>query len=233
MKQLFKSPFTQWLIGALIAVYIFILRCTCRVKVENAHYPNKFWEKGKPILISLWHGRLLMMSLLPPKDKTMFVLISGHSDGRIIKNALSFFGLKSIRGSSSKGGALAARKMVDQAKAGNTLLITPDGPHGPRMHADKGVIGVARMSELPILPVTISAKNGKIVSSWDRFLLPRPFTTLLIRWGKPITVQRKADEATRLDIKTTLEKHMNQLQKEADRSLGRTGAIEPDNGEKK
>ena len=216
MKQFLSSPAGQWFVALLVAPYLWLLRLTCKRTVINGGGIEQLYSEGKPVLVALWHGRLLMMPILFPKGRKVHALISAHKDGRIISHVATLNGINTVTGSSSQGGAKALREMVRYSSKGDTLFITPDGPKGPRMRLSAGTIETARLSGATILPVSISCSNGKLFKSWDRFMLPKPFSTITIVWGKPVAVPAKASKEERATLQQSIENTMNQLTQTAD-----------------
>ena len=98
--------------------------------------------------------------------------------------------------------------------------MTPDGPRGPRMRASDGIIQAARMAGVPIFPLTYSASNRKVIQSWDRFILPLPFSRGVFHWGDPIFVDRKLDDEGMEAKRIELENALTKLTQETDRELG-------------
>lgn len=211
IKRIMRSDAVQRLLGYLIAAYFQAVRRTSRI--DRAKPPV-----DGPHILALWHGRLIMLPLLRNGEKPLVALISGHRDGQIVSRAGALFGILAATGSSSRGGMRAVREMIRFARDGHSLFVTPDGPRGPRMHADSGIVDLARLTGLPIVPATISARHGVNLDTWDRFLLPRPFTTVFVRWGAPIRVTADNDKA---ETTARLEEAMIRLQDEADRAAGR------------
>lgn len=221
-----NSPVFQWFLAFVLTIINLIIRFTCRIEYIHKEYRDETLKVNDQAIFTLWHGRLFMMPLLFPRKIRVYALISAHADGRIIKNTAAFQGIKTITGSSSKGGAAALREMVSKFKTGHSLFITPDGPKGPRMQAQLGAVEVARLTGGAIIPCAISAQKGKIVNSWDKFLIPRPFSTIYIRFGEPIHVINKEErEEKRLE----LEAAMVRLQHELDRKTTLT-SIETSGG---
>ncbi|MBI1363193.1 MAG: DUF374 domain-containing protein [Proteobacteria bacterium] len=220
LKKLFKSTAAQILAGRLIGMYTALAQVTASVTEENAHYPKAYWDADKPVIVAVWHGRLLLMPcFFAHCPHTVHALISAHRDGRLVSYAAQWHGIKTVQGSSTRGGAGAVKALLRLAKAGETLFITPDGPKGPRMHAQDGVLEIARMSGLPILPVSISTSAGKQVKSWDRFLIARPFSRVRIVWGEPMVIPRDSTDINAL--RTELEARMTAAQNAADDATGR------------
>ena len=106
----------------------------------------------------------------------------------MVSGMMSHFGSKTVFGSSTRGGAAAFIQLARLLRQGEVVGITPDGPRGPRMRANDGVIALAKVAGVPVLPLTFSASLCFVFQSWDRFLLPFPFGRGIFIWGKPIHV---------------------------------------------
>ncbi len=219
-KKILRSDTVQIIICWIASFYIQVVFFTGRWSDIRREIPEKFWQEGKPFILALWHGRLLMQTKCWPHSHKFYMLISDHRDGRIIARTIGHLGLDSIAGSSSKGGAAALRQMVKALKRGEYVGITPDGPRGPRMRATTGAINLAKLSGCPILPVSCSSSGRKIVNSWDRFNIPLPFTKGVFVWGQPITVDRKASPEDLETARLALESSLTVLAGEADAFCG-------------
>jgi lysophospholipid acyltransferase (LPLAT)-like uncharacterized protein len=193
------------------------LRLTLRIKQINTEVQQPFItdDDEEPAILAFWHGRLLMMPLLCRKRR-ITMLISRHRDGELISRAVRFFPVDSVRGSTTRGGTRALRGLVRALKGGSHVAITPDGPRGPRNRAQRGAIMLASGTGRPIFPVTFGASKKKIFNSWDRFLLPYPFSRGVFIWGEPIWVGARDDEAGIEEKRKTLEARLNQITAEAD-----------------
>lgn len=117
----------------------------------------------------------------------MHVLISHHRDGELIAKVIKHFDIEAVRGSSSRGAREALRNMIKLINAGDNISITPDGPRGPALVAQEGAATLARLANRPLLPVTFSATRCWRLSSWDRFMIPKPFSTIVVKVGEPLT----------------------------------------------
>jgi lysophospholipid acyltransferase (LPLAT)-like uncharacterized protein len=219
-KRIVKTAAAQWFFGFLVAAYGNLVWWTSKVTVQNGHIPQKYWDKNQPVVVALWHGRLLLMPFLFPRKLKVSALISDHADGRIVKNAAWFYNINTVVGSSTRGGVKALREMLRRTQAQETIFITPDGPKGPLATCSKGTIEIARMGNVPIIPASISAKEGKSARSWDRFLLPKLFNTLIIRFEEPIDVPEDADQNVREAVRKKVESTMQDLQKATDKDVG-------------
>jgi len=227
IKAILKSDTFRKAVCWIGSLYIRIVHATGKWQVVRGDIPAEFWNSGKPFILCFWHGRLLMMPYCWDLSKTIHMLISEHRDGQLIARTVGHFGIKTAAGSSSRGGAKALRAMVKALAAGEYVGITPDGPRGPRMRASDGIVHVARLSGVPVVPATYSSSPGRILGSWDRFLVAWPFGRGAIVWGKPITVPRDADEAAIESYRLGIEEALNAITREADELVGRS-PVEPD-----
>ncbi|MGQ0561416.1 MAG: lysophospholipid acyltransferase family protein, partial [Gemmatimonadota bacterium] len=110
----------------------------------------------------------------------------------------------------------ALRELVKAARAGHSLAITPDGPRGPRQKLKRGALIAAQLTGLPLVPMSGAASRAWWVEGWDRFLIPKPFSTMYIRYGDPIYVARDANEAELIALEQRAEAVLNRLTEEAD-----------------
>jgi lysophospholipid acyltransferase (LPLAT)-like uncharacterized protein len=200
--------------------YLFMrtLHATLRVRHVRAHYANETAQK----IIAFWHENILMaMHSIWQRPTT--AIISRSKDGEIVAGVLRLYGAESARGSSTRGGEIALREVLREAKSGKSIGITPDGPIGPRREVKAGLVHIARASGLPIVPFYFTAQHKKRLRSWDGQIVPRPLSKAIYLYGPPITVPRHSDvEEWRLKV----EGEMKSLAEEAERdfeSLWREG----------
>src|SRR5262245_25788446 len=179
-KRLLSSQAVQWLLSTIGSGYVLLVRWTSRI--DRPSPPG-----GGPFVIALWHGRLAMLHQLRIGNRPLVALISSHRDGQLISKCAWYYNIRTVTGSSTRGGISAVRQLLRLTREGHSLIITPDGPRGPRMHVNKGIVEIARLSGLPILPAAIGS-TGKELKTWDHFLVPAPFSRVAIRWGEPLHV---------------------------------------------
>jgi lysophospholipid acyltransferase (LPLAT)-like uncharacterized protein len=227
IKSILKSDGFRAFASWLVTQYMRLVWATGRWQVHGAQEHMAFWDQNKPFILAFWHGRLLMMPLLWRRGLKVNVLISRHRDGELITRAIKPFGIDTIRGSAAKpgkvedkGGLAALREILRALKQGESLGITPDGPRGPRMRATDGVVTIARLSGVPIIPAAWSARRRWMFNSWDRFLVPSLFTRGVVVWGTPIHVPRDADEHALAAVRAKVEAAINDVTAEADRLAG-------------
>ncbi len=221
LKRLSRKPLVQTFLAWLGSVYILLVRHTARWSVEGDDAAAGLWAAGNPFILAFWHGRLLLMTVYWQRKVPMNMLISQSADGELIARTIGRIGVSAIRGSSKRGGALAVRSMVKVARAGECIGFTPDGPRGPRMQASSGIIDVARLSGLPILPVALSTRRHRVLNTWDRFCAPLPFSSGIVRWGTPLEIARDADAAACEAALAALDADLVALTEAADRACGR------------
>ncbi len=185
---------------------------------------QKLLDAGKPVIFCLWHGRMFFLSggwAKPPNR--LGVVASAHRDGQLIaRGAKAFGGYETVAGSSRRGGVAALRGMSRLLEQGTSMVITPDGPKGPRMRFKAGAVKAAQMSGAPLVAMTGSARPRKLFDTWDRFCLPLPFARGVIHLGPPVFVPREADAATLERCRQAAEASLNGLTNAAERALGQT-----------
>lgn len=222
VKKILKSEGFRRVLGWVVAQYLRLVHATGRWQFIGTEVPKACWDRGEALIGCFWHGRMLMMAYSWHWPGRFVLLISGHRDGRLISDAMAHLGYPSISGSTSRGGSGALRGLAAELKAGASVGITPDGPRGPRMRAQPGVVKLAQLTGAPIIGVSFSARRRRVMSSWDRFILAWPFNSGVLIYGGPIYVRRDAGpdelEARRRDVEDML----NRLSDQADRMTGHT-----------
>jgi lysophospholipid acyltransferase (LPLAT)-like uncharacterized protein len=203
-----------------IHCYIRLVYCTNRWTIENGEYPRALLAAGQPFIGAFWHGRMMMIPLGWRRMAPMHMLISAHRDGRIIADAVAYFGIAAIAGSTRRGGSAAFRLMLKRLKDGDCVAITPDGPRGPPMKASLGIVNVARLAGVPIVPITYATSRRRIARTWDHFQIALPFGRGVFLWGEPIEVAADLDEAGLEEARRLVERRMADMVREADRRMG-------------
>lgn len=201
--------------------YILLLRATVRLQYHNREVLEQIGDgpgRGQHIL-AFWHSRFVMMPYGCTPERIV-ALISMHRDSRMLGDILERFGVSLVFGSSTVGGARGLREVLRKVKEGYDVGIAPDGPRGPRRKIKPGVLTVARLTGLPIVPLGFSARPARRLASWDRTLVPYPFGRAVFLYGNPIRVPRDADDADRNRLQELLEAELDRVTDLADRRVG-------------
>lgn len=195
-RKKWKETKRRWLavlLPPLATLAIRLLHFTLRYRIHVAGETRRILEEGKPVVLAFWHGRML---ILPPvvrkvcgkSGMDIWVMISRHWDGELIARTVRPFRVFSARGSTTRGGREAMQELVEKGRTGHTVAITPDGPAGPCCTVQPGVVRIAQLTGLPIVPLTWAARPRWVASSWDRFQIPRPFSRVSVAFDEPIRV---------------------------------------------
>ena len=183
-------------IGAIGARLIRLWLGTIRFQTVD-HAGVMAMPPEKPLLWCFWHNRLFVMAAMFEKffpGRPGAALASASKDGAIIAAVMERFGIRAIRGSSSRGGARALVEMRRAIADGYVMAITPDGPRGPRYTLNPGVVKLAQVSGGSILPVRVEYSRCWRLKSWDGFMIPKPFATVHITFDMLHQVVPTADE---------------------------------------
>jgi lysophospholipid acyltransferase (LPLAT)-like uncharacterized protein len=219
-RRFLRSAWLQRAAGWVAHCYIRLVYLANRWSVEGDERPRRLTAEGRSFIVAFWHGRLLMMPLAWHRLAPFHMLISAHRDGRIIAGAMTYFGIESIAGSTSRGGSAALRTMLKRLREGGCVGITPDGPRGPAMSASIGIVNVARLARVPILPLTYATSRRRVLATWDRFHLALPFGRGVYLWGEPIEIAADLDEAGLEHARRLVEQRMVEMVREAERRVG-------------
>jgi lysophospholipid acyltransferase (LPLAT)-like uncharacterized protein len=174
--------------------------------------------KGTPVIGAFWHGRLLMMPFIyKAGGRKLGFLVSPHRDCQVVGKALERFGFYAIPGSTTRKGFTAFKKMLRAHQDGYDLAITPDGPRGPGGCVQMGVVELARLTGTSVIPVAFGASRKKILKTWDRFLIPYPFSRGVFVWGEPVEVDHDTNREGLEEKRSRLERTLHELTETADR----------------
>ena len=208
IKITLTSFFGQWLFKILFKLN--------KIEVKGEENLINLINSGRPIMVCVWHGRLVFPSwYLRLKTTNVHAIASRHTDAEIMARVLRRWGYGLIRGSTRKGGKAVVQKMADVFKNAGIIAVTNDGPKGPPRIAKAGSTGLALKYNVQIVTITGSATKFWQMKSWDRSMLPKPFGTIHIIVSPPLDISEKPDTVDE-EVKL-LSDFMNQYQDEADR----------------
>jgi len=163
------------------------LASTWRYRVIGAESLERLRANNVPFIFSLWHGQLLPL-IWHHHGERVAILVSEHRDGEMIARLAKSIGYRLIRGSSSRGGERALLALAKELREGREVAVTPDGPRGPARSYAPGALIAAQRTGAPILPVAAHADSAWRLSSWDNFMIPKPFAKVTIAYGEPTRV---------------------------------------------
>jgi lysophospholipid acyltransferase (LPLAT)-like uncharacterized protein len=180
-----------------------VLARTWRYRIVGEERLRELRDTRTPIVFTIWHGEMLPL-LWHHRNQGVAVLVSEHKDGEIIARILEWMGYALIRGSTSRGAGRALIGLVKTLRDGHDVAVTPDGPRGPRHKFAPGSVVAANRADAPILPTVAHVDRYWQLSTWDGFMIPKPFARITVAYGPPTRVsaatpRQAADEAPRLE----------------------------------
>ena len=191
---------------------------TCRVEVQGTSRIEHLLESGQAFIPCYWHGHQLFCvhALLALRERHPALklghLISPSRDGNAAAEVLEDLGLHVIRGSATRGGAQALRDIYQSIRRdGVSPIVTPDGPTGPYEQFKPGVALLASLAGAPLVPLSFSAPVSFRLSSWDKALIPLPFSRVRVLIGLPVTVERELDEPAQIRLSAELSRTLTGL----------------------
>ncbi len=192
-KQRAQVFFLKWLALGLMH----LLRFTCRVRYDGQG------RSGEPCVVLCWHGKVGFTQLCFKhywRGRATKTIISEHFDGELITQISAFFGVGAIRGSSTRGGVRALAESLRELRRGTDVAITPDGPRGPYHSVSDGSVQIAQKSGVRLVFVTFTASRFWRLKSWDRMMIPKPFSTITFRMGEPFSIAGLEMDAAKAEI---------------------------------
>ncbi|MFA6990101.1 MAG: lysophospholipid acyltransferase family protein [Candidatus Gastranaerophilaceae bacterium] len=192
--------------------YFFSLDHFSRIKYIN------YKPEIKPAIYALWHGWQYGLLAMKGKDRknTLNILISQSNDGETIAKTVKWLGFSTIRGSHNRGGTKALREIIKALKNGQTLAYTVDGPKGPIYQVKPGIIKIAQMSQVPIIPFVPYSKPFFEAKSWDKYQIPFfVFSKVTYAFGDPIYIPKDIDDEQLETYRLQLENELHLLDKKA------------------
>jgi lysophospholipid acyltransferase (LPLAT)-like uncharacterized protein len=219
VKRLLRSAWMQALLAGLVTAYIELIIATLRWRSVGAGPADPAMRAPEGFIALFWHGRIAHAMACRPVlgDKPRTVMISLSRDGAFIADAAVRLRIPTIRGSTGrrgggqeKGGAAAFRAAMGVIRDGGVMLLTPDGPRGPREQLQVGPLQLARAARCPVYLMGLAASPSLAMKSWDGGRLPLPFGRAALVVEGPVFAPRGADpetiETTRRDWQSRMER---------------------------
>jgi lysophospholipid acyltransferase (LPLAT)-like uncharacterized protein len=189
-----ELTFAQRLLVAIGIGIVRVLYSTWRVQVLNDGGWQARRTRGQPNIFAFWHGHMLPL-LMQHRGQGVAILISEHRDGELIARLVEKAGLRTVRGSTSRGAARALLALSRVLETGGSIGVTPDGPRGPAHSFAPGTLIAAQRSGVPITPIGVYATRAWRLRSWDAFMIPKPFARVVIAYGDPVAVETESARA--------------------------------------
>ncbi len=193
------------------------LSSTNRLRIVDAENEKCVFDRGESVIYASWHQRFFPGITFFSTRKPIAIMISQSRDGAFISHIVDILGWKPVRGSSSKRGAEALRELADLAGKKFRIGHIVDGPRGPSGVVKPGLIRIAQVAGLPILPTITSAEKKWTFNSWDRFMIPKPFSKVIVRFGKAIYISSELGEDEFEEKRRFVERKIRELYEDTDR----------------
>lgn len=186
--------------------YLVLVGWTSKILWKEKEARDILVKESGNIIFAFWHGRQVFLPWAY-RGWDAYVLVSRSKDGELIARVIEMSGMKTVRGSSSRGGLEALRGLKEKLEEGKSIGITPDGPRGPQRSVHEGALYLAKETGKPILPVTVSCARKLIFRGWDDYWLPLPFNRIVVAHGSPVRIAKN----------DSLEEKSRELKAELDR----------------
>ena len=192
--------------------------------IDQEHETRVLAQYGSAVYAS-WHQRFFPGITLFAGRKPIAIMISQSRDGELIAKVTRRLGWHPVRGSSSRGGIEALAQLKALALQGYKIGHIVDGPRGPFAKIKPGLLNIAQFTGIPVVPVCISPQHTWTFNSWDRFMVPKPFSRIAIRFGAPVKVDRELQKQDFESARLSLERTFIELYRDTDRIWERPQAI--------
>jgi len=189
---------------------------TYRLKMMHSEIEDSVYSRGEVPIYCSWHQRWFAGIGFLPKRHPIAIMVSQSRDGEVISKMIGPLGWHTVRGSSSNGGTKAFKELLGCIKKNFAVAHIVDGPRGPFGEIKPGLLSLARISGMPILPIIASPERKWTFNSWDRFMIPQPFSRIIIRFDKAIYVPRRLSEDEADELRVQIEQRLRSLYKMTD-----------------
>jgi len=202
------------------------LAATYRIKLYDPQNEKNVLDEHKSLIYASWHQRFFPGIAFFSSRKPIAIMISQSRDGEMVARVVDILGWCPVRGSSTRGGGAALRKLKDLACAGYNIGHIVDGPKGPFGVVKAGLLRIAQVAGKPVVPTITSAQKKWVFNSWDRFMVPKPFARVIIRFGEAIDVPAELDDEAFEQKRRFIEQRLQDLYADTDRIWADSGKIE-------
>ena len=200
----------------VVGAVILGLRATIRIEERHAERHRRLAESGEPYVYALWHGRMVL-PILVHRHEDVVTMASRSKDGEIIARWLLRNGYIPARGSTTRGGGAALQEMIGRVREGHPAALTVDGPKGPPRVVQPGILRLVRETGARVLPISGASSRPRFLRSWDRYLVPRPFSRNVVTYGEPFDLPAAMSDA---DAAQRIAEALDAATREADEAVG-------------
>ena len=212
MKKLLFNHVLPYFLYVLIYFWCW----TIRIYRKNQEVEDYVRNLPGKYILTLWHGRIFYLFYYLRRRPDFYLLISPSEDGDLLARLARLMGYSVIRGSTYKKAVSSARALIKVLQREKRIIIIADGSRGPRIKAQPGSIQIAGITDAPLIPMTFGAKRKFELNSWDRFVIPLPFTCCTVSFGQPIPIPPRPDTESVQKKQNELEKALNRLTEESE-----------------
>jgi len=212
MKKLLFNHVLPYFLYVLIYFWCW----TIRIYRKNQEVEDYVRNLPGKYILTLWHGRIFYLFYYLRRRPDFYLLISPSEDGDLLARLARLMGYSVIRGSTYKKAVSSARALIKVLQREERIIIIADGSRGPRIKAQPGSIQIAGITDAPLIPMTFGAKRKFELNSWDRFVIPLPFTCCTVSFGQPIPIPLRPDIESVQKKQNELEKALNRLTEESE-----------------
>lgn len=215
-KKTFKRFLYSYLLpyGGLVLVKAISL--TYRMRIVSPEKEAGALREHKSLIYASWHQRFFPGITLFSRRRPIAIMISRSRDGELMARIVDILGWRAVRGSSSRGGSSALRELNRLVRAGYKVGHIVDGPRGPFGVVKPGLVSMARATGVPVMPTAVSAEKAWSFNSWDRFMIPKPFSRILIRFAEPVLIPRELSREESEGMRLALEQKLKELNRDTD-----------------
>jgi lysophospholipid acyltransferase (LPLAT)-like uncharacterized protein len=213
-----RQRLALWFITAAGWLLVRLIGPTLRytISIEEGG-PESAWVC--PVVYVFWH-RCVIPALYWYRGKDIAVMTSSSFDGEYIARIIEKFGYRAIRGSSTRGGVRALLGMHTETEQGRAVAFTIDGPRGPRYVAKPGPVLLARNVKLPVIAFYCAVERAWVLNSWDQFMIPKPFSRVVLRVSRAVNVPAEADSAALDNFHRDMQSALDRARDAAEATLG-------------
>ena len=211
-----KKFLFNYVLPYFLYVLIYFWCWTIRISRKNQEVEDYVRNLPGKYILTLWHGRIFYLFYYLRRRPDFYLLISPSEDGDLLARLARLMGYSVIRGSTYKKAVSSARALIKVLQREKRIIIIADGSRGPRIKAQPGSIQIAGITDAPLIPMTFGAKRKFELNSWDRFVIPLPFTCCTVSFGQPIPIPLRPDIESVQKKQNELEKALNRLTEESE-----------------